>query len=265
MRDRHEPNDEFVEKLGGRLVAKCGDVIGPQGSTVDYMVTGEGLFGHRGTDAGVDGHRWRRGGGGVRSADQRAPRSAGGELRAAAGPRETQAGHEDRASANTEQRVAVGVANNADLLDARIKVAEAEAQVNVIESQLAEIRLTGQEPRNELSAPLVSGRDFVSQRLRSEMTVPRMALTLEEARVQDMQKRFEIGVADAIAVEVARVRMLEVQAAFEAFGKKLEIRQKFLKGEADTVETDLRVLEADAELQKRCSLQRSTWLARSRS
>jgi len=148
---------------------------------------------------------------------------------------------------STERRIAVGLASTTDLLEARIKVAEAEAQVTVTELQLAEVRLTGQAPRTELSSPSVSGRDFVSQRLRSEMTVPRMTLALEEARLQDMQKRVDVGVADTMALEAARVRLLEVQAAVHTFGRKLEIRQKFLRGEADAIETDLRVLEADAE------------------
>ena len=252
MRNRHEPNEDFVEKLEwqiGREVRRRNRAAtaprwatwSPQKAfaTVAALMLLSMVIGGAAVAAAYE----------AQSNVRRDQLAANFEQRLDLAKRRHAMMAEQVQT--TEQRVAVGIANNTDLLEARIKVAEAVAQVEVTEMQLAEVRVTGQEPRNELSAPLVSGRDFVSQRLRSEMNVPRMTLTLEGARVQDMQRRFEIGVADAIAVEVARVRMLEVQAAFETFERKLEIRQKFLKGVADAVETDLRVLEADAEQLKK--------------
>lgn len=252
MRNRHEPNEEFVEKLewqiGREVRRRNRDANAPRWATwsptkalaaVAGLMLLSMVIGGAAVAAAYE----------AQSNVRRDQLAANFEQRLDLAKRRHAMMVEQVQT--TEQRVAVGVANNIDLLEARIKVAEAEAQVQATEMQLAEVRVTGQEPRNELSAPLVSGRDFVSQRLRTEMNVPRMTLTLEGARVQDMQRRFEIGVADAVAVEAARVRMLEVQAAFETFERKLEIRQKFLKGAADAVETDLRVLEADAEQLKK--------------
>jgi hypothetical protein len=160
-----------------------------------------------------------------------------------------------------ERRVSVGIATNAEVAEGRIKLAEAQAQVKVIELQLEEIRLSGREPRVELSAPRVSGRDFVGERLRIEMSVPETVIALERARLRDAESRFSIGVANSLDVEVARMRVLEVETALEGFRRKLDIRQKALGGTVDAVETELRVLEAEAE-QRRKMLQPKVELAR---
>ena len=252
MRDRHEPNEEFVEKLEwqiGREVRRRNRAANaPRWTTWSPAKAFA-------TVAGLMLISMIIGGAAVAAAYEAQNNQRRDQLKSNFEQRLDLAKRRlavltDQVQ-TTEQRVAVGIANNADLLEARIKVAEADAEVKVIDLQIAEIQLTGQEPRDELSSPLVSGRDFVSLRLRSEMSVPRMSLTLEQTRLQDAQKRFEIGVGDAIAVETARVRMLEVQAALDTFDKKLGIRQKFIKGGIDAVETDLRVLEADAEQVKR--------------
>jgi hypothetical protein len=112
-----------------------------------------------------------------------------------------------------EQNVSIGVASRSDVLEGRIKVADAEAQVKSIELQLEEVRMTAREPRHELNSPLVSGRDFVTSRLRIEMSVPEMAVELARVRWREAQSRFEVGMADHLAVEVSRVRVLEVEAA----------------------------------------------------
>jgi outer membrane protein TolC len=63
------------------------------------------------------------------------------------------------------------------------------------------------------------------------MSVPVAALELEKARVQAARTRFEVGVADAVDVEAAGTRVIELQTAIEVFKRKIEIRQAFLKGD----------------------------------
>ena len=150
-----------------------------------------------------------------------------------------------------ERRVSTGTASKLVLAEGGFEVAEAEAQLKSMELQLEEVRITGREPRSEISSPLVTGRDFVSQRLRIEMSVPETAVELERARLRETETRFQVGMADRIEVEVCRVRALEVELALEAFRRKVDIRQKFLTGGVDAVETELRVLESEAEQRKK--------------
>jgi outer membrane protein TolC len=160
-----------------------------------------------------------------------------------------------------ESRVAKGLASNADLMDVRLKVAQAQAELQSIQLQIEEVRATGREPRDEVSAPLVAGRDFVIERLRVSMSVPEKALDAEQTRLRETERRVSIGVGDAGELDTARLHVLEVQAALETVRKKIDIRQKFLAGGADAIETDLRVLEAEAE-QRRQTLPPKLDLAR---
>jgi hypothetical protein len=75
-------------------------------------------------------------------------------------------------------------------------VNEAEAELRSIGLDLEEIRATGREPMHSLTAPLVSGRDFVAERWRVEMTAPIAALALEKTRAAAARGRVEIGIGN---------------------------------------------------------------------
>ena len=149
-----------------------------------------------------------------------------------------------------EGRVSVGIEPQESVLDVRFKVTEAEAELKSIELNLGEIRATGREPLNALSAPLISGRDFVSERLRVEMAVPAAALELGKMRAEAARSRFEVGLAHAIDVAAAETRTIELESAVEVFRRKVGIRQAFLKGGVPEAVADLRGLEAETDLRR---------------
>jgi outer membrane protein TolC len=146
-----------------------------------------------------------------------------------------------------ERQVSVGMASTMGVFEGRMKVAPAEAQLKSLQLQLEEIRVTKLEPRNELSAPRVSGRDFVTERLRVDMSIPEALLVYEHERQREAEKRFQVGMADGLDVASAQVRVVEVESVIDTFRRKLDIRQRFLAGTVDAVEAELRVLEAEAE------------------
>ena len=150
-----------------------------------------------------------------------------------------------------KRRVAVGVATNRELMEEQLKVIEAQAEVKTTQLQLEEVRLTAQDVVTSMSAPLVRDRDFVSERWQAELTVPKSALDMEKTRLQDLQRRFEIGVVDLVEVEVSRAKVGELEAALQARQRKLEIRRRFLNKEMDATQADLRGLEVEAELRQR--------------
>ena len=151
---------------------------------------------------------------------------------------------------NVQQRVSVGIEPQESVPDAQLRVTEAEAELKSIELDIAEIRATGREPMNALSAPLISGRDFVTERWRVEMSVPVAALELEKVRAQAARTRFDVGLANAIDVEAARTRLIELESAVEVFQRKIGIRQTFLKGALPAAVADLRGLEAETDLRR---------------
>ncbi len=122
---------------------------------------------------------------------------------------------------STERDVAIGTAAPVERLPRRVDVAEAQGQLAVIELQLEEVRVTAREPLDDVSAPLVGGRDFVSERLRSEMSVPVAVLEIERLRLRDAEQRKALGVADVLEVEVAAAKVAELGAAVEGLRRKL--------------------------------------------
>jgi hypothetical protein len=151
----------------------------------------------------------------------------------------------------TERRISLLGMSQADILDARAKVAETDAQVKSLESQIEEIRITGREPSNEISAPLVSGRDFVTERLQIDIAVPAAALEAERQRLRDAEKSVSLGLASPQDADEARARLVEIEAGIAFRKTSMEVRQQFLAHKVDAATAELRILEAQAEERER--------------
>jgi hypothetical protein len=151
---------------------------------------------------------------------------------------------------NVRERVSIGTERQESVADAQFKVTEAEAELKSIELDIAEIRATGRAPLSALSAPPISGRDFVTERLRVQMAVPAAARERGKVRAQALQSSFDVGMASAIEVEAARTMLIEFESAVEMFQRKIGIRQTFLKGGIPAAVADLRALEAEADLRQ---------------
>lgn len=160
-----------------------------------------------------------------------------------------------------QQRASIGIEPQESVADAQLNVTEAEAELKTIELDIAEIHATGREPMHTVSAPPIAGRDFVTERWRVEMSVPAAALELQKVRAQAARNRFDVGLANAIDVEAAGTRLIELEAAIEVFKRKIGIRQTFLKGGLPAAVADLRGLEAETDL-RRTTLARRIDLAR---
>ena len=252
MRDTHEPSSEFVERLEwqiGREVRRRNRAAdAPRWTSRLRMKAAVAVLGlmlvSMGIGAAVVAAAYE-----AQGNERRDQLAASFELRVQLARQRLAVASEQLQA--TERRVSIGTENKLAVAEGRFKIAEAEAQLKSIELELEEVRITGRDPRGEMSSPLMSGRDFVSQRLRIEMSVPETAVALERARLREAEMRFQVGIADATDIEVSRVRSIEVELALEAFRRKLEIRQKFLTGGVDAVETELRVLESEAEQRKK--------------
>jgi hypothetical protein len=110
----------------------------------------------------------------------------------------------------------------------------------------------------------VSSRDFVSERVRADLSLVELRATAANARVQEAQQKLSlglVGLVDASQLAGARASLGEARAMVEMFRQKLEIRQKFLTGAVDAIETDLRGLEVEAT-QRRAALALQVELAR---
>lgn len=146
-----------------------------------------------------------------------------------------------------QARFNVGLIDDRTLLEKSLAVVTAEAEVAKVELQLDEVTRSGREPRTELHAPRVSGRDFVEERLRIERTVLAKTLDVENRVAKTVAMRVEVGTSDEMDLHAARLRVQIVEAATKAVERNIAIRQLYLAGKIDAVEAQLRGLEVDAE------------------
>lgn len=264
MNAKHEPRDEFIERLEGRISAEARrrqrvEVPSwtrwlpqrplPAALAVLALVVVSMMIGGAVVAAAYQAQTNERRGA-LLSTYQGQVRLAQDRLNLAKVQLQT-----------AQQRFSVGTGDQNALLEATFKVKEAQAQLVSMELQLAEVQLTGLEPLNQVSAPLVSGRDFVSERWRIDLSVPMAALEWEKTRLADLQRRFAVGAASTSEMDVARSRITEIETAVQAFERKIEIRQRFLNKAMDATLADLSVLEAEAQ-QRRAALLPKVDLAR---
>jgi outer membrane protein TolC len=150
-----------------------------------------------------------------------------------------------------ERRVAVGLENKNTVLEQRQALVEAEAQMRIARLNLEEVRLTGREPRDEASAPSVSNRDFVQERMVAGLRVTQAALETAKRKQQDAERRVGIGLAQPADVEVFRAELVALESALRAAEQKIAARRAFVAGSYDATLVDLHVAAIEAEQRHR--------------
>jgi len=124
----------------------------------------------------------------------------------------------------------VGVGEEQALLEARIQTRQAEAEYLKLSLDEEEIRLSGKEPQNQLSAPLVAGRDFVTERLVLDETVAYERLSAARSRhtrYQDLVQAGAIRSEDLFEVSLA---LREVESQLSGINERITLRERFLDG-----------------------------------
>ena len=145
-----------------------------------------------------------------------------------------------------ERQTSVGVEPQDTLFEARFKLSEAQAQLQSLLLEAAEVDVSGHDPVTVVSAPLVGGRDFVSERWKAEMQIPVAALDAERARLQTLERRVSVGAASNVDAEVSRTRIRELESAVQALKEKIGTRERFLKKEIDGPLAELYILQTEA-------------------
>lgn len=134
-----------------------------------------------------------------------------------------------------------------------IEVAMENAELDFKRSQLnlEEVKMSGEIPRNELYAPLVGGRDFVSERM--EMEKKTIKLSMEQLRIQ-MERASQLAEQNLVREdETAQIRaaIADRKMMIDKIQERLDLRVRFLRGEitAQEVEIQDRMTGAERNLQ----------------
>jgi hypothetical protein len=117
---------------------------------------------------------------------------------------------------------------------------------------LEDVKASGETPRNELYAPDVDGRDFVSERLVNERKVLELDLGLHRARLERLKQRFDLGLYPRDGLDEALASTAVQEAGIGDIEKRLDLRKRFLAGTmtAEEVEIEDRKTAAERDLRE---------------
>ncbi len=150
-----------------------------------------------------------------------------------------------------ERQFRAGLVGEDPLLSARAEVYQAEGRVSRLQLDLEEIQLTGKGPEDQVSAPQINGRDFVSERLALEeyAALERVRLAqLRLGRVQDLER---VGAVPIAEVTQGVLALQEAESRLSRIHQRLGLRQRFLEGgvSGEEAERELEVTDTEAEVE----------------
>jgi len=113
-----------------------------------------------------------------------------------------------------------------------------------------EVSASGETPRNEIYAPVIGGRDFVSERLKVERMACELDLATLRSRAEQLERMVNIGLVSADDLEQVQGEIAAQSAALDKAQKRLDLRYRFVAGKVSAKEVEIsdRIIAAEANL-----------------
>ncbi len=147
-----------------------------------------------------------------------------------------------------EKRFSLGLVSEDEALTAKLGAERSASDLEKSLLDLEEVKASGDVPRDELYAPLIGGRDFVSERLEVEKKILKSDLDLRRARIeQTLRKRIDLGVVPKSALDEFQSSLAGQEATVEEIEKRLTLRRRFLAGEISAGELEIQARMSAAE------------------
>ena len=112
------------------------------------------------------------------------------------------------------------------------KVAQAEAELRKVEAIAAraklnvdEIKASALPPRDDLNAPLVGTRDFVTERLQLDLFVAQQRLTSAEQGAGEVERQVRAGAVDQSALLESMLEVTRARAALGTLAERRKLRK----------------------------------------
>jgi hypothetical protein len=113
---------------------------------------------------------------------------------------------------------------------------------------LDEVKASGEVPRNELYAPVVGGRDFVSERLKLNQKVIESNVQLLRSRYeQRLKQKVEKGLAPGDQMDEFQATIAAREKMIDEIQNRLDLRKHFVAGDITAREVEVKDLITVAE------------------
>jgi multidrug resistance efflux pump len=137
----------------------------------------------------------------------------------------------------------------------RLRKRQADKAALELETSLLnrdEVKASGQASRNELYAPIVSGRDFVSDRLKLEKEEVELDLEARKRTMERFKQLAEAGLDQRGELEAIQTEIAGLKGTIDKIQARLGLRKRFVAGEitAEEVEIKDRITVAKSDFQQ---------------
>jgi hypothetical protein len=125
-------------------------------------------------------------------------------------------------------KLKAGLISPASLGEAESELRGMEAHAMRAKLNVDEIRATSLPPRDELNAPLVGGRDFVTERIQLDLFLRQQQLTAAEQTQTETERQVRVGSASDMALLDAGLAVTRARAALGTLAERRKLRKEFV-------------------------------------
>ena len=130
--------------------------------------------------------------------------------------------------ADVKSKHQVGIVGRASLATAEAEMRQMEAQAARANLNVEEIRASALPPRDDLNAPLVGTRDFVTERIQLDLFTAQQRLTAAEQTLAEAEDRWRVGAVPELAVHDAKVEVTRARSALGVMAERRKLRKEFI-------------------------------------
>ena len=125
-------------------------------------------------------------------------------------------------------RLKVGVVGPSALADAESELRQMEAQAARAKLNVDEIRASALPARDDLNAPKVDGRDFVTERLTIDLFLAQQKLTSAERAQAEAERQLRVGTVSEFELLDAGLKVIKERYALGTLAERRKLRKEFI-------------------------------------
>ncbi len=150
--------------------------------------------------------------------------------------------HHAQALAEKQPLVEKGYIPESEINRLELPLVSSESEIQRRRLDLEEVSITGREPNNALSAPLVDGRDFVTARLKVEERPIERQVAIAARELDRFHKLVEVAAVLGYEVDAAKARLQQITVGLDGLRRRQALRARFLASELTAKEVELYAL-----------------------
>jgi hypothetical protein len=155
-------------------------------------------------------------------------------------------------AARTESLASLGLIQEEESQVLKFGVEKAALDLDRSLLNLDEVKASGVAPRDELYAPVLGGRDFVSERLKIQIKEIERDLELLGSRLDRSKRLVEVGVVSRGDLDQIQAEIAARKAMIDETRKRIDLRKRYVAGEVTAQEVEIgdRMAVAEKDLRQ---------------